>query len=41
MPESMKSSAAEIAVDTRYSGWGSKVSVKAPAPRTVTHTLPE
>ncbi|NUW43376.1 hypothetical protein [Nonomuraea rhodomycinica] len=30
-----------IAVDTRYSGWGSKVSVKAPAPKTVTRTLPE
>ncbi|WP_113700243.1 hypothetical protein [Nonomuraea lactucae] len=30
-----------ISVDTRYSGWGSKVSVKAPAPKTVTHTLPE
>lgn len=30
-----------ISVDTRYSGWGGKVSVKAPAPRTVTHTLPE
>ncbi|SDL20428.1 hypothetical protein [Nonomuraea jiangxiensis] len=30
-----------IAVDTRYSGWGSKVSVKAPDPKGVTYKLPE
>lgn len=30
-----------ISVDTRYSGWGSKVSVKAPDPKTVTDKLPE
>ncbi|MFI7615006.1 hypothetical protein ACIBP6_27630 [Nonomuraea terrae] len=30
-----------ISVDTRYSGWGGKVSVKAPNPKTVTDQLAE